>query len=119
MPKPIEWHALLVDGYEPIRVAQRVRGRASYFDVVFPLLFLHLGHHENFLWSFQVGYTIPTLLVGALLLAMVSGAGRLTPWAALVAGTCLALLPLCGAYALDPPLAVDVGVGENWAEAKS
>ncbi|HUZ81375.1 MAG TPA: DNA polymerase I [Gaiellaceae bacterium] len=26
---------------------------------------------------------------------------------------------LCGAYDLDPPLAVDVGVGGNWAEAKS
>jgi DNA polymerase-1 len=26
---------------------------------------------------------------------------------------------MCGAYALDPPLSVDVGVGENWAEAKS
>ena len=26
---------------------------------------------------------------------------------------------MCGAYDLDPPLAVDVGVGENWAEAKN
>ncbi|MEX2210454.1 MAG: DNA polymerase I [Gaiellaceae bacterium] len=26
---------------------------------------------------------------------------------------------LCGAYPLDPPLAVDVGVGDDWAEAKS
>jgi DNA polymerase I len=26
---------------------------------------------------------------------------------------------MCGAYDLDPPLAVDVGAGENWAEAKS
>ena len=26
---------------------------------------------------------------------------------------------MCGSYDLDPPLAVDVGVGENWAEAKS
>jgi DNA polymerase-1 len=26
---------------------------------------------------------------------------------------------MCGAYDLDPPLAVDVGVGDNWAEAKS
>jgi DNA polymerase I len=26
---------------------------------------------------------------------------------------------LCGAYELDPPLAVDVGVGDNWADAKS
>ncbi len=25
---------------------------------------------------------------------------------------------MCGAYELDPPLAVDVGVGENWSEAK-
>ena len=26
---------------------------------------------------------------------------------------------MCGAYDLDPPLAVDVGVGDNWADAKS
>jgi DNA polymerase I len=26
---------------------------------------------------------------------------------------------MCGAYALDPPLAVEIGVGDNWAEAKS
>jgi DNA polymerase-1 len=26
---------------------------------------------------------------------------------------------MCGAYALDPALAVDVGVGDNWADAKS
>jgi DNA polymerase-1 len=26
---------------------------------------------------------------------------------------------MIGAYDLDPPLAVEVGVGENWAEAKS
>jgi DNA polymerase-1 len=26
---------------------------------------------------------------------------------------------MVGAYPLDPPLGVDVGVGDNWAEAKS
>src|SRR5215211_8739840 len=26
---------------------------------------------------------------------------------------------MCGAYPLDPPLAVDIGVGDDWAEAKS
>jgi DNA polymerase I-like protein with 3'-5' exonuclease and polymerase domains len=26
---------------------------------------------------------------------------------------------MCSAYDLDPPLAVDVGVGEDWADAKS
>jgi hypothetical protein len=25
---------------------------------------------------------------------------------------------MCGAYPLDPPLAVDVGAGDNWREAK-
>src|SRR5512132_4297078 len=30
----------------------------------------------------------------------------------------LARVEMCGAYALDPPLAVDIGVGENWDEAK-
>ena len=25
---------------------------------------------------------------------------------------------LCGAYPLDPPLAVELGAGDNWAEAK-
>jgi DNA polymerase-1 len=26
---------------------------------------------------------------------------------------------MCGAYPLDPPLAVDVGIGDDWAEAKT
>jgi DNA polymerase I len=26
---------------------------------------------------------------------------------------------MCGAYELDPPLAVDVGAGDDWHEAKS
>jgi DNA polymerase-1 len=26
---------------------------------------------------------------------------------------------MCGAYDLDPPLAVDIGAGEDWHEAKS
>jgi DNA polymerase-1 len=26
---------------------------------------------------------------------------------------------MCGAYPLDPPLAVDIGVGDDWAEAKA
>jgi DNA polymerase-1 len=26
---------------------------------------------------------------------------------------------MTGAYPLDPPLAVDIGVGDDWAEAKS
>jgi DNA polymerase-1 len=31
----------------------------------------------------------------------------------------LVLEEMCGAYPLDPPLAVDIGVGDDWAEAKA
>jgi len=26
---------------------------------------------------------------------------------------------MCSAYPLDPPLAVDIGAGDSWADAKS
>ena len=26
---------------------------------------------------------------------------------------------MCGAYPLDPPLAVDIGIGDDWSDAKS
>jgi DNA polymerase I len=41
------------------------------------------------------------------------------PEAELAAVRSLVREEMCGAFDLDPPLAVDVGVGENWAEAKS
>jgi DNA polymerase I len=31
----------------------------------------------------------------------------------------LVRMEMCNAYALDPPLAVDIGVGDDWNEAKS
>ena len=31
----------------------------------------------------------------------------------------LVRVEMCNAYPLDPPLAVDVGVGDDWSEAKS
>jgi DNA polymerase-1 len=31
----------------------------------------------------------------------------------------LAREEMCGAYPLEPPLAVDIGVGDDWNEAKS
>ena len=34
-------------------------------------------------------------------------------------GADLVRAELCGACDLDPPLAVDVGVGDDWNEAKS
>ena len=34
------------------------------------------------------------------------------------AATALVREEMCGAYPLDPPLAVDVGVGADWADAK-
>src|SRR5207248_811013 len=40
------------------------------------------------------------------------------PEAEISAARALVREEMCGAYTLEPPLAVDIGVGENWREAK-
>ena len=92
-------------------VARAVRGRASLFDAVFPLLLLNWGHWQNLLWSWQVQYICSTGLAGAILVLMVLRGNRLTTLTGFVAGCCVALLPLCGAngVALAPLLALWLG----------
>ena len=46
-----------------IRAASRIRGRMSYCDCFFPLVFLHWGHFENLLWSWQVQFVPPVMAV--------------------------------------------------------
>lgn len=94
-----------------ILAARAVRGRASLFDAVFPLLLLNWGHWQNLLWSWQVQYICSTGLAGALLVLIVHRGNRFTPLAGFVAGWCVVLLPLCGAngVALAPLLALWLG----------
>jgi hypothetical protein len=75
-----------------IVVAKRLRGRTSYADAFFPLALLGM---ENFFW-----YLVPVVLAGILLVVMVGWGKQLTLGSAVVAGTCLVLLPLSGAVGM-------------------
>jgi hypothetical protein len=94
-----------------IRVAKGVRGEVAWTDAIFPLALLHWGHYENLLWSWQVTQVMPVLLAGVLLLIIVRSGARLTPAGVVLAGMCLAALPLCGVPGLVyvPPLALWLG----------
>ncbi|OWK35939.1 hypothetical protein [Fimbriiglobus ruber] len=79
-----------------IAAARAVRGRTALADVVFPLMFLHPGHYENLLMSYQVCFT-----VGVALATTVVGmsAGQVTGWGlsrTVCAAFLIAVLPLCG-----------------------
>lgn len=91
-----------------ILAARRVRGSTTYADAFFPLLFLNLGHFENFLWGFQVAFAVSTFLTVNLLLIIVICGDRLVRGPAVFGGICLLLLALCGAQGtlLTPPLAI-------------
>ena len=83
-----------------IRSAAKLRGRASCADAFFPVALLQWGHAENFLWSWQVVFVLPTVIAGALLVVIVRAKSGLTWRSALQAGVCLLALPLCGANGL-------------------
>lgn len=89
-----------------IRAARDLRGWTSPTDAFFPMLLLHWGHSEVFLWSNVISYALSVLLVGIALLVVVYSRERLTVEGAIVLGTCLVLLPLTGTNGLVhvPPL---------------
>lgn len=77
---------------------RRQRGTWEMSDGALPILLLNWGHHTNFLWSWQVEFTLSAaLMVGALAIVLTwwdrtpstTGLGAL--------GLCLLGLPLCGA----------------------
>lgn len=94
-----------------ILVARRLRGRTSYADALFPVAFLHLGHWDNLVWSWQIQFVSSTLLAGIFVLIVVMWGEALTPLRAGVTGLCLVALPLCGAngLALVPPFGAWAG----------
>lgn len=86
--------------------ARRLRGGQSrYADAFFPLLLLHIGHWPNLVWGWQLQFvTAVALTLGALLILL--RPRPLSTRAALVAGICLVLLPLCGANGILYALAL-------------
>jgi hypothetical protein len=102
--------------------AKRLRGRQSYADAFFPLVFLNLGAWDVFLWGFNIQTVSSTMLAGILLLIMVRSAPSPSFGKAILGGICLVLLPLCGANGLGlvPVLALWLGyVGAlSWLSEK-
>lgn len=91
-----------------ILLVRKLRGTLFYADAFFPMLMLHFGQWENMLCSFQVQFVSAMFLLGMFMLVMLREPD-LTGWPRiLAAGTCLILLPLCGAngLALVPALAL-------------
>jgi hypothetical protein len=96
--------------------AKRLRGSFSWTDVFFPFALLHWGHAENFLWQFQVAFSVSTWLTCNLLMLIVRRRERFTARQALAAGAYLVLLPLCGAQ--GAAIAVPLASWMFWAELR-
>jgi hypothetical protein len=84
-----------------ILAARHLRGgRTTFADAFFPIALLHLGNWQTLFWSWLLSIVFPTALTLALLLVLVVFGSLANPLAAVIAGTCLVLLPLCGANGL-------------------
>ena len=84
-----------------ILVARHLRGdRTDYADAFFPIALLHMGNWENLVWSWQVGFVLPTAIICGVLLVMIAHPTLTTPGAAVFTGVSLVLLPLCGGNGL-------------------
>ncbi len=53
-----------------IRLAQRVRGRAAWTDVIFPLMLVHVGFDENLYMGYQLCFLLVTALAVLFLVTM-------------------------------------------------
>lgn len=83
-----------------IWIAKRLRGWISYSDAFFPLVLLHWGQAANLLWGWQLQFVSSTVLAGVLLLIIVRSGSPFRLGPAVVAGSCILFLPLCGANGL-------------------
>lgn len=91
------WLAALSAAF--IRTAQRLRGRASLCDGVFPLLLLGWQHWENFAWTMTLAYTAAHILIGTVLLVLLRY--RHVPMRmAILGGFIVAVMPLFSPPAL-------------------
>ncbi len=84
-----------------IKVFYHVRGGKTYYcDAFFPLALLHIGNWENFYWSWQFTFILPTILTLFLLIVIIQYKKLLQLRIALAAAVCTIALPLCGANGL-------------------
>jgi hypothetical protein len=70
-------------------------GGSRWTDAFYPLVLLHWGHAENFLWAWQIGFTSAVLVV-LLWLAFMIRVGSRDQQLGWIPAVIAILLPLCG-----------------------
>jgi hypothetical protein len=118
LPRLVSWLVLPLAGYDQralmllsvgllatgaavlLRAVAAVRGRADWTDAALPLLLAGLGHYENFLWGFQIQFTLSTCLCCIVLAALLRHGSKPRSATLLTVGLAGMLLPLCGANGL-------------------
>lgn len=83
-----------------IAAASRLRGRSSWVDALFPLLWLSWGAADNFLLGTQICVALSALLAVVIVVAATWRAGAPSVARIATIGLCTALLPLCGGFGL-------------------
>jgi hypothetical protein len=76
------------------------RGHLLWTDVAIPLVVLGFHNLFNTLWFFEAQFILPTILTCLLLAIMIRNGANLSAPSALLAGTSVICLPLCGANGL-------------------
>lgn len=91
-----------------VRAARRCRGGYHHADAFLPIALLNLGQHENLLWSIQITYVLPVVLLGMVLALVVRSRGIPGLGSLAVASACASLMPLCnaGGLAFIPALTI-------------
>ena len=75
----------------------KLRGGTRYADAFLPVVLLNLGHHADFLWSFEIGFVLSAALALAMFLLIVGRNGW--PWLGTAALGSLILAALLGCTA--------------------
>lgn len=93
-----------------IAAARHLRGRASYADAFFPLVWLSWGNAKNLLSPFSFTFVLPTVLSCAILLVILRARQPLGWRPALGVGLALLSLPLCGGPGVTQAPALALGL---------
>jgi len=81
-----------------ILLARRLRGGTSLADAVFPLLWLHQGYADSWIFALQLTVALPIALVVANLALVLGARGPLAAGRISAVGACTLLLGTCGGF---------------------
>ncbi len=91
-----------------IALARRLRGRITWTDAFFPVLWLNTGNAESLLMGYQISMMLPTALVSLMMILIATAPDGLRPRAVITCALALVCLPMCGGpgFLQAPALAV-------------